>query len=317
MQKYINDTECENIDDGFLQRLQARVKRLTQTNFAKEWGLRNAVVASPAIPRLFAFAKTHKETPSLRPILDKANSPTKPLEMAVHKIIHERMNAYPWTIKNSLELIDALRAINPTGTTCITILDFKALYPSIKIQPCFCELRDILLNQAGTSAHRKQILELTDILCYSSFFRFGNKTYLQKRGVPMGSPLSGDLCELVIRKLEHKVIPAFGSNILLYKRYVDDIIIIWKDEPDINRFLNTINNNPYGLSLKLDQKSDSSAHFLDLQLQIHNNEILFKVFYKDCYVPLFIPSNSEDPYTYKIAAFRALTKRAFTHNIEV
>ncbi|XP_067134137.1 uncharacterized protein [Centruroides vittatus] len=130
----------------------------------------------------------------------------------------------------------------------------------------------------------------------------------------MGSPISGDLCELVIRRLEQQIIPSFLTNILLYRRYVDDILIIWKAEPDINRFINAMNSNGYGLSVKLEQKSNTSAHFLDLDIQIRGNKTTHKVFYKKCHVPLFIPAFSEDPYSYMIAAFRALIKRAFTHN---
>ncbi|XP_067132619.1 uncharacterized protein [Centruroides vittatus] len=314
MQRYINDTDCENAEDGYLQRLQARVKRFTQTKLAGEWGLRRAVVASPDVPRLFAFAKTHKDLPSLRPVLDKARSPTRALESAIHKLVCDQMRAYPWAIRNPIELVESLRVLTTTESTCITVLDFVSLFPSIKIQPCFCELRDILLARPHAYTHRKQILELAHILCYSSFFRFNNKTYVQKRGVPMGSPLSGDLCELVIRRLEQQIIPSFLTNILLYRRYVDDILIIWKAEPDINEFINAMNTNGYGLSVKLEQKSNTSAHFLDLDIQIRDNKITHKVFYKQCHVPLFIPASSEDPYSYKIAAFRALIKRAFTHN---
>ncbi|XP_023234359.1 uncharacterized protein LOC111633935 [Centruroides sculpturatus] len=316
MQGYIRDTDCESIEEGYLHKLQVHVKRFTQTAFAREWGLNRAWIASPDTPRLFAFAKTHKEYPSIRPILDKARSPTRALENEVHKRIYDHINDYNWSIRNPIELIEELKNLSITDSTYITVLDFVSLYPSIKIEPCFCEFRDLLLTYPGAVARRKHILELAHILCYSSFFRFNNKTYIQKRGVPMGSPLSGDLCELVIRKLEQQIIPLYNSNMLLYRRYVDDVLIIWRTEPNVNIFIKEMNNNPYGLKIKLDQKSNRAAHFLDLNIQLMNKRISYKVFYKECYVPMFIPANSEDPYPYKIAAFRALTKRAFTHHSE-
>ncbi|XP_067125512.1 uncharacterized protein [Centruroides vittatus] len=133
MQTYINDTECERIDDGFVNKLQARVKRFTQTCLARELNLNRAVAPSPDTPRLFAFAKTHKDTPSLRPVLDKARSPTRELDAAVHKHIIHDLNNYPWTVKNPQELLDALRPLNLTDQAYITVLDFVSLYPSIKI----------------------------------------------------------------------------------------------------------------------------------------------------------------------------------------
>ncbi|XP_067126930.1 uncharacterized protein [Centruroides vittatus] len=251
----------------------------------------------------------------VRPVLDKARSPTRELDAAVHKRIIHDLNNYPWTVRNPQELLDVLRPLNVTDRAYITVLDFVSLYPSIKIQPCFCAIRDLLLTSHG--AHRKLVLELADILCNTSFFRFDDKTYLQKRGVPMGSPLSGDLCELVIRKLEQRIIPLFNSDIHIYRRYVDDIFILWKTKPNINRFIDAMNNNPYGLHIKLDQISNTNANFLDIHMQIDGNTISTKVHYKPCYTPLFIPAVSEDPFSYKVAAFRALTKRAFTHHSRI
>ncbi|XP_067122222.1 uncharacterized protein [Centruroides vittatus] len=277
-------------------------------------GLNRAVVASPDTPRLFAFAKTHKPTPALRPILDKARAPTRILENKLHFILARHLEDYSLTVKNSRELVDELKSTQITENAHVTVFDFQALYPSIKLQPCFCALRDVLLSKYNVPAHRKHVLELTHLMCYNSLFRFGNTTYLQKRGVPMGSPISGDLCELVLRRLEREVISRFTPDIILYRRYVDDVIIIWKNEPKVDDFLHSVNDNPYGLTLKLDQLSDTRVHFLDVTIQLNMNNIETRVYYKPGYLPIYIPAGSEDPYPYKIAAFRALVSRAFTHN---
>ncbi|XP_067143094.1 uncharacterized protein [Centruroides vittatus] len=236
------------------------------------------------------------------------------LENKLHRILAGHLEQYALTVKNSRELVDALKHTQLTESAHLTVLDFQALYPSIKLQPCFCALRDVLLAKYSLPAHRKHVLELTHLMCYNSLFRFGNTTYLQKRGVPMGSPISGDLCELVIRQLERDVVPMFTPDIILYRRYVDDVIIIWKGEPKVDDFLHIVNNNPFGLTLKLDQISDTRVHFLDVSIQLDINNIETRVYYKPGYLPMYIPAGSEDPYPYKIAAFRALVNRAFTHN---
>ncbi|XP_023214571.1 uncharacterized protein LOC111617523 [Centruroides sculpturatus] len=129
----------------------------------------------------------------------------------------------------------------------------------------------------------------------------------------MGSPLSSDLCELVLRRLEETVIPKYSSNIIIYKRYVDDVFILWKMKPHINEFLSHMNKNPYGLTLKLDQLTTINAHFLDINIMLNGGSIDTGIYYKPSYIPWFIPANSADPYNYKIAAFRALVRRAFMH----
>ncbi|XP_067121815.1 uncharacterized protein [Centruroides vittatus] len=220
---------------------------------------------------------------------------------------------YNLIVKNPTELIDILKQTQLTDGALITVLDFVSLYPSIRLEPCFCALRDLLLAKCRTPTHRKQALELAHLMCYNSIFQFNNRAYIQKRGVPMGSPLSGDLCELVLRKLEENIIPQYSSNMVLYKRYVDDVFIIWKTNTNIFDFVGRMNNNPYGLTLKIDQMSNTKIHFLDIDIKLNGTEIETGIYYKPGYIPWFIPARSADPYTYKIAAFRALVRRAYTH----
>ncbi|XP_023236872.1 uncharacterized protein LOC111635958 [Centruroides sculpturatus] len=317
MQRYIDDTDCEPTDDGYIDKLQSRVSRFTRTSLAMKWGLSKAVVAAPDVPRLFAFAKTHKQTPSLRPVLDKARSPMRLLEKAVHNIAAERLRGYKFSTTNSAEFVEVLRRVKVGEDLHITVLDFVSLFPSIRLQPCFCALRDLLLRENDALRHREQILELAHLMCYTSVFQFNGATYLQRRGVPMGSPLSGDLCELVVRQLEEKVLPKFLPNISLYQRYVDDIFILWKTTPNLDDFLSCMNDNAYGLTLGLEQVSNSSAHFLDVNIRLRGGKIETSVYHKPDQLPLFIPACSSDPFVYKMAAFRALTKRAFTHPTHV
>ncbi|XP_023244611.1 uncharacterized protein LOC111642490 [Centruroides sculpturatus] len=59
--------------------------------------------------------------------------------------------------------------------------------------------------------------------------------------------------------------------------------------------------------------TSTNAHFLDINIMLNGESIDTGIYYKPSYIPWFIPANSADPYTYKIAAFRALIRRAFTH----
>ncbi|XP_023214348.1 uncharacterized protein LOC111617263 [Centruroides sculpturatus] len=128
----------------------------------------------------------------------------------------------------------------------------------------------------------------------------------------MGSPLSGNLCEMVIRALETKTLPLFLSNIIMYGRYIDDVIILWKTPPDLRQFKTAMNNNPYGLYMELEQHSEEKIHFLDIEIK--ERTIQTEVYRKPTTIPSYIPINSCDPYSYKIAAFRTLVERAYSHS---
>ncbi|XP_067127921.1 uncharacterized protein [Centruroides vittatus] len=127
----------------------------------------------------------------------------------------------------------------------------------------------------------------------------------------MGSPMSGLICELVISKLEKDILRDFTEDIIFYKRYVDDVFIIWKDNRRIEQFLIAINSNDHGL--KLEQKNHTHLHFLDIDIKFKQGNVQTVVYLKPTHAPLYIPSWSNYPYKYKLSAFKSLIKRAFLY----
>ncbi|XP_023210199.1 uncharacterized protein LOC111613110 [Centruroides sculpturatus] len=129
----------------------------------------------------------------------------------------------------------------------------------------------------------------------------------------MGSPLTEILCELVVRRLERGVLRNFEEDIIHFVRYVDDIFILWRNDSRIHEFLNRINNNKDGLRLKLEQKSSLNVHFLDINIKFMGDHLSTSVYIKPTHTPLYIPTQSMDPYRYKMAAFQALLRRAYLY----
>ncbi|XP_023223630.1 uncharacterized protein LOC111624892 [Centruroides sculpturatus] len=315
LQEYLTLTHCDKADEGFIDKLHSRVKRFAGSGLAKRLALGNLVVDSPDVPKLFAFAKTHKPGQQLRPVVDKARAPTQKLEKAVHTILAPQLEGYQYSIASPVELLTQLKEI--TSYQYVTVLDFRSLYPSIELPPAFCALRDILFSIVGDNALHNQVLEMAHLICYNSVFQFNGEVYTQGRGVPMGSPVSGDLCEMVVRQLEKKILPQFLPNIELYRRYIDDIIIIWKNVPDITALVDAFNNNPYGLMLELEQSDTTEVHFLDINIRLEKEGISTAVYRKPGSMSSYIPIGSCDPVPYKMAAYKALIRRAFTHSSNV
>ena len=56
---------------------------------------------------------------------------------------------------------------------------------------------------------------------------YNNEFYIQKDGLPMGSPISSLLSEIFLQNLESQIIDTIKAkhNIVFYGRYVDDIYI--------------------------------------------------------------------------------------------
>ncbi|XP_067145429.1 uncharacterized protein [Centruroides vittatus] len=217
-------------------------------------------------------------------------------------------------VKDPVLVVKELQNIALKDEEVGTVLDYESLYPSIKIESCVEALLEFLFRENPTlTQHRNEVIEMANLVCCESFFAYEDQVFKQKRGVPMGSPISGLLCELVVSKVEEKVLRNFERDIAYYKRYVDDIFILWKNNRVIANFVDRINENQEGLHLKLEQKSSRMVHFLDINVIFSKGHISTGVFIKPTHSPLYIPASSNDPYKYKLAAFRALIRRAFIY----
>ncbi|XP_023231328.1 uncharacterized protein LOC111631337 [Centruroides sculpturatus] len=183
------------------------------------------------------------------------------------------------------------------------------MYPSVKIESCEEALLDFLYGKnSELLSYTEEVESMARLVCRESCFAFIGQIYRQRRGVPMGSPLSGILCLLVVRRLERRIFHGSKGDLIYFSSYVDDLLILWRNNSRIKDFLDKINGNNDGLTLRLEQKSFLDLHFVDIGIKFKKDHLSSSVFIKPFHILLYIFSQSKDPYKYKIAAFRALIR---------
>ncbi|XP_023216115.1 uncharacterized protein LOC111618776 [Centruroides sculpturatus] len=250
----------------------------------------------------------------MRPVVERCRGPTFILEKRLHKFLTSHLENNIHVAHDPREVVNEIQDLVLMEDEIGTVMDYESLYPSIKIESCRVALLDFMLSKSPNLAgYNNDLIELANLICYQSFFAFNGRRYRQRRGVPMGSPMSGLLCELVLRRLEKSALSVFLNAIVYFKRYVDDVLVIWKNDQKIDEFINMINSNNDGLMLKIEQKCASRIHFLDIDIEFKEGRLTTNVYVKPTHSPLYIPSHSNDPYQYKMAAFRALIQRAFLY----
>lgn len=129
----------------------------------------------------------------------------------------------------------------------------------------------------------------------------------------MGSPLSGLLSDIFLNNLEKTILTPNNPNILLWRRYVDDILIIWnnKNIDSIHSFHSTINKLHKNINFTIELENDKKLNFLDLTLINNANQITFNIYRKPTQTDTVIPKNSYHHKTHKTAAFRAFINRYY------
>ena len=103
---------------------------------------------------------------------------------------------------------------------------------------------------------------LTTIISCNTFTAFG-QDYLQTVGLPMGGALSGSLANIYLGELESAVVSTHMQHILLYRRYMDDILILHRGPLALAHALISDLKHTFQLALT-EHISTTQIIFLDL-----------------------------------------------------
>ena len=78
--------------------------------------------------------------------------------------------------------------------------------------------------------------------CYNTF-EFNNKSYIQLQGTAKGTKLAPAYANILMNKLEQTILFSTPFNPIYYKRYIDDIFILWLNSiTDPDKFTIELNN---------------------------------------------------------------------------
>ena len=90
----------------------------------------------------------------------------------------------------------------------------------------------------------------------------------------------------------HTLIPKYSNNLLYFRRFIDDMFIIWlRDDTDAwPKFCADVNN--FGILTWEIEEPSTTVDFLDLTLTIDNGRITSRTFQKKMNLYLYLPPAS-------------------------
>ena len=322
---YINTLKRELVDTNAYKLQPSLSERVIVDGHGCHTALHFGVKAKEnqdKVPTLYWLPKLHKKPYKARFIANSSSCTTTELSKLLtscltavkkHVIkycekVYERSgkNLF-WSIKNSGEILDKLKA-RDFNATSLSTYDFSTLYTTLPHNLIKDKLIDLIertfqregspylacsdRNAFFTSEKPKKyhawscqnVCDALTFLLDNIFIRFGTKLYRQVVGIPMGTncaPLVADLflfCyerDFMMSLSDDKqadVIDAFNTT----SRYLDDIL-------NINNvyFENMVSQiYPSELQLNKANASDTEAAFLDLHLSISNGIVSTKIYDK-------------------------------------
>ena len=112
---------------------------------------------------------------------------------------------------------------------------------------------------------------MAEIILSNNYFKYAGKFYLQSQGTAMGSAFAPSYACLTMGLWEEKFIynsqnNAFLHKIALWRRYIDDVLLVWTGTKDeLNAFLTYANSTTNYLSFTMEHDTNK-IDFLDLTI---------------------------------------------------
>jgi hypothetical protein len=144
-----------------------------------------------------------------------------------------------------------------------------------------------------------------ELVIDNNIFSFGSSYWLQLSGTAMRTPVACAYAMISYSQFENStILTEFASNLLYYKRYIDDMFGIWlppntKKPPNTNKdrawtsFKDTLNN--WGTLKWVVENPSLKTTFLDLNISIQNSRIITTTYQKDLNMYLYIPQDQHIP----------------------
>ena len=256
--------------------------------------------------KFYIIPKVQKSPIAGTPIAASYSYITRPISIFVDELVKPTITMST-VLRDSGELIQCLeKLVLPTNCLLVTA-DVSSLYPNIDTKKAIIAL-DLLLREAKV-AQTPLLVQLARLIFENNFLKseFSSDIYHQTFGIAMGTPFAVTAANAFMYYHERDIIELYSRNLTLYKRFIDDIFVIWEGSREtLLEFLSAINAKDVRMKITY-EISASKISFLDLLLfkdSVHST-LQYSTFQKPLNKHLYIPYESFHPTSNKKLLSRA------------
>jgi len=201
-------------------------------------------------------------------------------------------------LDNSLELTRMLSLLKPDRNTFIITADIVSLYTNIPTG----EGPTIVAQKVGkTDKEKAKLKQLLSLVLENNVFEFNGEFFKQKNGTAMGTIMAPTYANCYLRAKEEAGLVGWlktgHPNVKLYKRYIDDILTIFRNHDNkLVEFIAQMRKAyaPLELTFKIGR---TSIVYLDAELTLNDTKqrIYHELHRKPCNNKVYIPATSCHP----------------------
>jgi peptide-methionine (R)-S-oxide reductase len=264
--------------------------------------------------KFYSIFKVHKPTqpdsplPPVRPIVSGNGCITENISKFLDHHAKPLVETLPAYLQDTPDFLRHLEAVNQRGplpeSTILVTIDVCALYTNIPKEDGMSAMEEALNTRQDQKVPTSFLLELLEIALSSNIFEFDKKLFIQNHGISMGMISAPTIANITMGDIDKKLcnlaVSLCPENPLeLYKRFIDDIFLIWTGGIEkLQSFLEKINSihptlkftaeftSPFKCSFPPSTphdcfcRSTNSIPFLDTQVSVSNGQLVTDLYRK-------------------------------------
>ena len=252
------------------------------------------------IATFYLTMKVHKTPLKTRPIVSCSGTLLYPLGIWIDDKLQRIASIQQSYFKSSFVLQAELVQLTNLSNISLFTADAVSMYTNINTNKAITIISKYLRDNEHLfmDIPINALIEALSLTMKNNIFRFGDTTWLQLTGTAMGTPPAPAYATLYYAIHEDNILREFGSNLSLYRRFIDDIIGLWKvtdpstDETTWQHFQSRLND--FDLEWEV-SKRQPTVNFMDLTIKLDQRRITTTLYEKIQNPYLYIPPHSAHP----------------------
>lgn len=264
-------------------------------------------------PRLYGVPKIHKDDFPLRPICSFVNSPSYELCKYITNILRRITENSKYNIKDSLQFKDRIKNERIQNHEKLVSFDVVSLFPSIPVDLALRIIEEKWsIIEKYTNINKSLFIDILKFCVEENrYFKYEDKIYVQQRGLPMGSPASPIVADIVMEELLDTCIGKLAIKPKIMTKYVDDLFCI-VSEYEVDNILATLNNFHPNIKFTIEKERDFKLSYLDTLIVRKGEKLTVDWYQKPTSSGRIINYHSKHPRSMIMNTARNLIRRVLT-----
>ena len=238
--KKLDYNPTETLNNKILKTLQSAVHLEDLTENEAIYLFRD----NPWTSNFYTLPKIHKKKNPGRPTVNSIGLITEKLSEFVDENIKNLAQQVPSYIKDTTHFLTMIQDITTNPDDLLVTIDVSSLYTNIIYEEGLEAMEQWMITNNIPHQKANLIKTLGNLVLKNNYFEFNGNLYPQKQGTAMGTRMAPNYAIIFMHKIETELLQKSTLKPSFFKRFIDDIFLIWPHGEDTLHDFHTVDQFP-------------------------------------------------------------------------